>query len=62
MINLLGTLMTNQGVKNREAKRGQKTMQKQLSSCFHISKNSRRFFGNRKLPASKIVQKTDSKN
>ena len=59
--NLLDMLMTNR-VKKREAKNGQKAMQKQLWSCFHISKNSRRFFGNRKLPASKNVQKTDPKN
>jgi hypothetical protein len=36
-------LMTNR-VKNREARNSQKAMQKQLWSCFHISKNSRCFF------------------
>jgi hypothetical protein len=59
--NLLDVLMTSQA-KNREAKNGQKAMQKQLWSCFHISKNCRHFFGNRKLPASKNIQKTNPEN
>jgi hypothetical protein len=65
MIIYLEMLMTNQEVKNREAENGQKVIQKQLSSSFHISKNRPRFFGNQKLSGfkkcPKNVQKTDSK-
>jgi hypothetical protein len=53
---------TRTRVKNREAKNGQKAMQKQLPSSFRISKSGPCFFGNRKLPASKNIQKTNPEN
>jgi hypothetical protein len=37
-------------------------MQKQLLRSFYISKNGPRFFGNRKLPASKSILKIDPEN
>ena len=54
--------MTNNEVKNEEAKNGQKAMQKQLSSSFHISKNGPRFFGNQILPGFKKQPKNNQKN
>ena len=53
--------MTNKEVKNEEAKNGQKAMQKQLSSSFHISKNGPRFFSNQILPGFKKTTKKQPK-